>query len=459
MSATACDKCGKDFPNTRALKKHKARKTPCVSGEDDKPKICDRCGKHFSKKTDFDRHKARKTPCGIVLATDLPVDRQDFDHACLCGRRFETVQNLRVHESNCRYVPRADNVEEMKKVLLEFIKKHEGAKAEDSKAATESKKPGGDSAQNIPASSAAGDAKFSAGDSKSSDGDTKSSDNIVSSVIRINHFGNEFMKYVTQEDTLKLMNDIGGPAGGDGRHALPSSKAIKTLVFRGAALLYNREKYLDNITCFMANEKKGIAMVHDSEGWKRQSVKQTIKEITARTIDMLFQQQPFPGEHGIDEYEDIDNCTNLLNGLKNEEEEIKADPPMDIISLLGFNREILKRRLGMLPALDEKMELPDPAKRVIPDFIMRYTVFDAVRAIKNKVPEDDGISLKYASEFLKQQAAIVSKGKDHLVDKARARVVMKVGQVEREPKFFSRDIIALSRIIYNVLKVVESKKQ
>lgn len=366
---------------------------------------CDKCGEPFEFKAWYDRHLKKKKDCSGLSKT----------HNCdKCGGRFPTASFLRKHAVNC----------------------------------TEKK------------TSASGEAKFSIGDEKSDRGDSKSfvrgdskslkyntevaagtlgqmvfaDKSIVNTmidqrIIHVNVFGQEFYNHISRENILELLNKEGKTTGSE-------REIVRATIVEVARMLYNDEKYIENVTCYMANKKKNLAMIHEKDGWVSKSCGPVMEHMTAKTIRTLFEQQPLPGCHGMDDGESLEFCTPMLASVRDKEEEMKKDPPAEFRDILSRNKEILQRKLGRLPVENEKFPPPDPAKRSIPRLLGDLFIFGIGKAIiKHPIP--DIVNEEYSKMLLLYCAKLIGGCKTHLHRRALARVVQKVGEASTERGFLN----------------------
>jgi hypothetical protein len=89
-----CNKCGKIFTQTRYLRQHQNRTTPC-----DKKYICKKCGKSFPSSGKLRAHENRKTPCA---PEEVPVIKgENTENRChLCNNTYVNSYSLRRHQRN-----------------------------------------------------------------------------------------------------------------------------------------------------------------------------------------------------------------------------------------------------------------------------------------------------------------------------------------------------------------------
>src|SRR5271170_4966557 len=94
---------------------------------------CDRCGKKFPQSRDLKRHTSKKSPCTPILELeDLPEDQKNNPNKCMfCNRPFVNKSTMIRHiRENCKIAPRNGDTSGMDKLYEHVLRKQEKEKKE-----------------------------------------------------------------------------------------------------------------------------------------------------------------------------------------------------------------------------------------------------------------------------------------------------------------------------------------
>jgi hypothetical protein len=315
---------------------------------------CDICGKAFAQSRDLKKHKERKTPCAHILdAEDLAEDKKKNPYKCrFCGRTYAQTSSLSRHmKQNCKIAPRNGDTSGMDKLYEHVLKKQEETKKqlEEMMRKMEAMEAANKS---IPTSPAAitktehKEIKIGAGVNK---GMIDQSTNKTINNVTINIFGAEKTPHITPVDVLGLFRGL-GPLGED------LSKASDRLILSMAMMIYSNEKHPENITCYLPSKKGKEALVHAEGGWEVMPVSLTLSPMASRSVDELFKKQPWPGIDGVDASTDMDELSKILSYIAKNEGDLvggAAAPGSELRAIPIRNKEILEKVLRRLPRMGD----------------------------------------------------------------------------------------------------------
>lgn len=388
---------------------------------------CDRCGKDFEIPSRLKRHQSRTTPCGVVIEDELPEHKKEYKHKCVCGRPFANEQMLHTHEKTCSYAKKAIATPASKQFVGESFKR-EAENRQMKKQLEELKAQLAELVKKSP--------HVKKGDGQENKLPIQEDNN---KVVNINIFGKECQDLIHRQDLLRIINENVDVL--DSRCEL-DRRTLDITIVAAALLFYSNTNQVENITSCMNNEEKGIALVHEKDGWRRYKTEQVIRVLVKNTINTIFACQPYETFYGIDETEDMKRATSFLSSLKAREMEIAGDPPHELATILIQNADFYKRELGRLPRPFEKFPPPDPSKRELPKYIRSFTVITLSQMIK-KNPLPDVITDKYAEILFEKYSEYIldvhGNGHPSLEEMARERFVLKVRLSCHEPKEFKPD--------------------
>jgi hypothetical protein len=155
--------------------------------------------------------------------------------------------------------------------------------------------------------------------------------------ITINVFGQEGVDHATVDRIKAILDESLKIA------ALP--EAARAAVLQTAQLIYSDPAHPENFTCFLPNKKTNDALVHGVSGWEVQPVWLVLPPMTKKSVDTLFDQQPY------------DNA-EVYGGLMKElaEAEAKHVGRGDLRPLLVRNKAALAAALGVSPRVGSVLQ-------------------------------------------------------------------------------------------------------
>ena len=288
---------------------------------------CPKCGLDCKYVSYLRRHLARKTPCvPIVEAEDLPedvFDDPDFEKKkCrFCGRVFSSYDVMRRHvRKNCKIAPNKKNGDAGMEVLYEHTIRRQQAQIEKLTGLVEQLVARESGAQ-------AGEVAIAAGDQAQIAVDNRK--------VVINIFGKEGLDHVTADRIRAILDEsMQVPA-------LPA--AAGAAVLKTALLVYSDPDRPENLTCYLPNKKTNDALVHLSRpdgttGWEVQPTTLVLPPMAQKSVDSLFDHQPF---------ENADQYAPLMKELQANEQRYTAGG--DLRPVLVRNKDLLARALAALP--------------------------------------------------------------------------------------------------------------
>jgi hypothetical protein len=335
---------------------------------------CPKCGHHFIGTSDLKRHLARKTPCMPILEPgDLPEEQKDNPNRCkFCGRAYSRPDNLARHmKQTCKIVSRSGDTTGMDKLYEHTLRKQQ-AEIEALKAQVNAltiATTGGEQevapatlasraviqnrlAQGAPAAAPVAKVIQSGIVTNVGAGSTFNSvANIDASVgktinnVTVNIFGQEKLGRITGPQILDLFRGL-GPAG-------ENVKAIaEKAIIQAAMLIFSDPAHPEDITCYLPNKKGDSALVHCGSGWEVQPIGLVISPMAAQSIEVLFKHQPAPDQHTPEN--DVkwmmEECGNIMRYIQKHEGDMTNEPPRgEMRGILVRNKEILQQVLDKLP--------------------------------------------------------------------------------------------------------------
>ena len=148
--------------------------------------------------------------------------------------------------------------------------------------------------------------------------------------ITINVFGQEGVAHATMGRIKTILDESLKIA------ALP--EAARSALLQTAQLIYSDPAHPENLTCFLPNKKTDDALVHGASGWEVHPVSQVLPPMAKRSVDTLFDQQPY------DNAEDYGGIMKELTGT-----EAKNAGGEGLRPLLVRNKAALLAALGVAP--------------------------------------------------------------------------------------------------------------
>ena len=109
-------------------------------------------------------------------------------------------------------------------------------------------------------------------------------------------------------------------------------------MLKTAMLVYSDPSRPENLTAYLPNKKTNDALVHTEAGWEVQPTKLVLPPMAQKTIDTLFDKQP---------YENAEAYGPLLKELQQNEARFAAGE--ELRPLLVRNKDLLARVLKTLP--------------------------------------------------------------------------------------------------------------
>jgi len=100
------------------------------------------------------------------------------------------------------------------------------------------------------------------------------------------------------------------------------------LITHAAIMIYSDPAHPGNITCYLPKKSDNSAMVHGTFGWTLQPVNMVFPPMLQRSIDLLFGNQPVPGEDGYPRRHDhprVQAVTQLMRHIADNEQEFLRD--------------------------------------------------------------------------------------------------------------------------------------
>jgi hypothetical protein len=290
--------------------------------------ICNDCGKVFPYPSYLLRHTARKTPCAPIIDHKTPQINNFESTTTLCrfcGRSFASYISMRRHVRNtCKIAPNPENGEAGMHQLYEHTIQRQAVEIEALKAQVQAIKD--IKKQSSPGGLAVGGVAVQIpGDHNHVAVAVDNSKNIT-----INVFGQEGVDHATMERIKAILDKSLEIA------ALP--EAARAAVLQTAQLIYSDPTHPENFTCFLPNKKTNDALVHGASGWEVQPVSLVLPPMTKKSVDTLFNQQP---------YDNAEAYGGLMKELA--EAEAKHADIGDMRTLLVRNKAALAAALGATP--------------------------------------------------------------------------------------------------------------
>jgi len=243
-----------------------------------------------------------------------------------CGRVFSSYVGMRRHvRGTCKIAPTTRNggvgMEFLYKYTIQQAAELEALKTQMQSITQQIGGPADGSA--APPGAAAGEVAVLMGD-----GNRVAVDN--SKHVTINVFGQEGVNHATMARIRGILDEsMKAPA-------LP--EAAQAAVLRTAQLIYSDPAHPENLTCFLPNKKTNDALVHGASGWEVQPVSLVLPPMAKRSVDTLFDQQP---------YEDAETYGALMKELSVAE--AKHADGLHLRPILTRNKGFLGAALAKLP--------------------------------------------------------------------------------------------------------------
>jgi hypothetical protein len=293
---------------------------------------CRDCGRDFVYPSKLAQHRRRKTPCApIVEEVDLPPEaledpELDTKKCRFCGRVFATIASMRRHvRKACKIAPNEKNgVAGMDQLYEHTIRRQEAEIAEMRKQMTEMAALVRQLVVNTGGAQAAGGVAIQ----QTGDGTVAVDNKKVD--INISVFGKESLDHVTAGRIRGILEES--------LHAPMLSHAVQGAVLKTAMLVYSDPDHPENLTCYLPNKKTNDALVHTEGGWEVQPVTLVLPPMAQKSIDALFDRQPF---------EDAATFEPLMAELRASEREFSTGGLLRPI--LVRNKDLLTRALEQLP--------------------------------------------------------------------------------------------------------------
>lgn len=246
-------------------------------------RTCERCGKIFSAPSLLKRHLGRKTSCALVIEGGelSDVDLQKAFTCQHCGRRFSSSGGLRRHvRMNCKIVKTrkqsgAEGASDCLAIYRHRLEKQQvqiseqAAQLEELKMQMRSMVIREDKMKSLTANIG-----------------------VINTGPVINIFGSESIDHITKAQIRSVLDKALQTSPS------PAQGALAALL-RTAALIYSNPQKPENITCYLPSQKDSEVMVHveSEEGpkWEIQPYELVLPPMVSRSLDALFQNQPFEG--------------------------------------------------------------------------------------------------------------------------------------------------------------------
>ena len=381
---------------------------------------CEKCGKTFRAPALLRRHKARKTPCIVFLEVkDLPDEVRDdpkyLERRCkFCGRVFSTKSAMGIHiKKHCKVAPNKRNGNDGMEVLYKHIVKQKELEAK--LAVLEAKM---ESDGKLAVAPAGGNSTLAVQGNHNNT--MVNSQNTVYN-LQINAFGSEDTSHITRETMRTLLNNVVATRAEVGT-------AVKTAIYQAASHIFSNDERPENMSCFIPNKKHSSAMINTETGWDVTSVRDVLGKVANVAINQLFNKQP---------HDYADPYAPLLRELAANEPKYSDGMGMGMRTILERNKAVLSAILSSLPKVGKETPparakaRPQPGVSSPPKNLPLPDCVDTVRAPDNSddVPvnrrppeaqkyEDEPISGPYFGKerlgATQVSAAVVeSKGYDH----------------------------------------------
>ena len=308
-------------------------------------RTCEKCGKKFKYPSALKVHLQRVTPCSpIVDQSDLTFQERQKPFSCkFCGRRYQLEQSMWRHmRQRCQIATSPQGMEKLYKHTLERQIEEQTRKNEEltnkldkvmemlslhSPHLMEFAPPTSAARQPPPAAPAA----LHGAAHHTTNFIAKNAHIYHGPVAQINLFGREDLTHIDRPKIRQILDDVLSSTSD------PSAGAV-TAFLRAAMLIYSDPHHPENITCYLPNNKKDDVLVHGEAGWEVQPYTVVLPPMAMRSVDALFDNQPF---------EDCEKYGELMQALRTNEEAYKAGEKMKTV--LVRNKALLERALGSLP--------------------------------------------------------------------------------------------------------------
>jgi hypothetical protein len=308
-------------------------------------RTCPCCGKVLKTPIDYRRHLARKTPCVPILDHEaaqtvygqaaLEDPELDKKKCRFCGRVFTSYTSMRRHVRNsCKIAPNMKNGDAGMGLLYQHTIDRQQQQIEALATQNAAMAVRQDEMMNMVlqlvgqkgSTQVVGEVAVQIpGDHNHVAVAVDNSKNIT-----INVFGQEGVDHATMERIKAILDKSLEIA------TLP--EAARAAVLQTAQLIYSDPAHPENFTCFLPNKKTNDALVHGVSGWEVQPVSLILPPMTKKSVDTLFDQQP---------YDNAEAYGDLMKELAMAE--AKHADIGDMRPLLVRNKAALAAVLGVAP--------------------------------------------------------------------------------------------------------------
>ena len=296
---------------------------------------CQDCGRGFAYPSKLAQHQRRKTPCAPFveeagLAPGQQEDPETSARRCrFCGRVFASVASMRRHvRKACQIAPNEKNGDAGMDRLYEHTIRRQAAEISDMRRQMSEMAA---LVQRLVVST--GGAHAAGGVAVAGKDNTVVVDSRKVS-INISVFGRESLDHVTADKIREILKES--------LQTPTLSSAAQGAVLKTAMLVYSDPEHPENLTCYLPNKKTNDALVHmtrnGTSGWEVQPVPLVLPPMAQKSIDALFDRQPF---------EDAATFEPLLAELRASEKEYASGGLLRPI--LVRNKDLLARALEQLP--------------------------------------------------------------------------------------------------------------
>ena len=306
-------------------------------------RTCPSCRKEFRAPSYLRAHQSRKTPCAPILETDdlstevLNDPYLDQKKCRFCGRVFSSYTAMRRHvRQSCKIAPNEKNGDEGMEKLYEHTISRMRAQQDQIASLEALVQRQSEMMKTLMPAPPAEPARVAGGEVAILAHDSQVAVDNRHTTVNINVFGREEVSHVDPDRIRAILTDSLAVA------ALPA--AAQRAILQTAMLVYSDPDHPENLTCFLPNKKTDDALVHMSRadgttGWEVQPVLLVLPAMATRSVDTLFDKQPF---------EDADAFEPLMVELRDKEAQYTKGGG-DLRPVLVRNKDLLSRALKELP--------------------------------------------------------------------------------------------------------------
>jgi len=170
---------------------------------------------------------------------------------------------------------------------------------------------------------------------------------VTNNNLTVNVFGKERIDHISAPFIYRLLMD-----------AKTSAEPAVQALLETALVIFSDPSKPENITCYLPNKKTQEALVHSATGWQIRPVELVLDPMMKRSIDVLFQKQPYGHEEGLPDRPDITSCGEVLkqlSALEQDPQQAKkaAGANGSLKAVLIRNKDELARARGGLPVAGE----------------------------------------------------------------------------------------------------------